>query len=232
MTLLNCLATTDALTAVFSDDNVVAAMLAFESALARSAAAAGVIPETAARVIAEAAGRGGFDVAAIASAARIDATPAIPLVKALRERVQQRDPASAAYVHWGATSQDVTDTALMLLVKQAGVPIAADYLRLDAALRELSNRHATTLMLGRTLLQPATPITFGLKVAGWTAAISRSWQRVHDEFVRAQVMQFGGAAVALESRPSGRPDFRLRPARRRAGQGRPRCCAADAGGGR
>ena len=127
MSLLDCLATTDALAAIFSDESVVAAMLEFESALARAAAAAGVIPATAARTISEAALRGGFDTAAIARAARTDATPVIPLVKALRERVHLVDPASATYVHWGATSQDVTDTALVLLLEQARVPIAADH---------------------------------------------------------------------------------------------------------
>jgi 3-carboxy-cis,cis-muconate cycloisomerase len=197
MSLLDCLATTDALAAVFSDEGVVEAMLEFESALARGAAAAGAIPASAARIISEAALRGGFDAAAVASAARSGATPAIPLVKALRDRVHAIDPPSAAYVHWGATSQDVTDTALMLLVKQARVPIAADQARLDAALRGLSHRHATTVMLGRTLLQPAAPITFGLKVAGWTSAITRSWRRLHDAWTRVQVIQFGGATGTL-----------------------------------
>ena len=121
MSLLDCLATTEALAAIFSDESVAAAMLEFESALARGAAIAGVIPTTAARTISEAALRGGVDTAAIASAARAGATPAIPLVQALRERVYLIDPASAAYVHWGATSQDVTDTALVLLLKQARV---------------------------------------------------------------------------------------------------------------
>ena len=197
MSLLDCLATTDALAAIFCDESIAAAMLEFESALARGAAIAGVIPTTAARTISEAALRGGVDAAAIARAARAGATPAIPLVQALRERVHLIDPASAAYVHWGATSQDVTDTALVLLLKQARVPIAADEARLDRALRALSERHAGTVMLGRTLLQPATPITFGLKVAGWTSAISHSWQRLRDAWSRALVLQFGGAAGTL-----------------------------------
>ena len=140
MSLLDCLATPEALAAIFSDESVAAAMLEFESALARGAAIAGVIPTTAARTISEAALRGGVDTAAIARAARAGATPAIPLVQALRERVHLIDPASAAYVHWGATSQDVTDTALVLLLKQARVPIAADEARLDKALRTLSER--------------------------------------------------------------------------------------------
>jgi 3-carboxy-cis,cis-muconate cycloisomerase len=197
MSLLDCLATTDALTAIFSDGSVITAMLEFESALARGGAAAGVIPASAAHVISEAALRGGFDTAAIASAARGPATPAIPLVQALRERVQAIDPASTAYVHAGATSQDVTDSAMILLLKQARVPVAADHARLEAALRGLSDRHAATVMLGRTLLQPAAPITFGLKVAGWTSAVACSWRRLNEAWVRAQVIQFGGAAGTL-----------------------------------
>ena len=197
MSLLDCLATTDPLAAIFSDEGVIEAMVEFESALARGAAAAGAIPASAAHVISEVALRGGFDVAAIATAARSGATPAIPLVKALRERVHAKDPASADYVHAGATSQDLTDTALILLVKQARLPVAADHARLDAALRALSERHATTVMLGRTLLQPAVPITFGLKVAGWTTGIARSWQRLNDAWLGAQAIQFGGAAGTL-----------------------------------
>ena len=172
-------------------------MLDFESALARARGHAGVIPATAARTISEAALRGGFDTAAIARAARAEPRRRFRWCKALRERVRLIDPASAAYVHWGATSQDVTDTALVLLLEQARVPIAADHARLDRALRTLSERHAGTVMLGRTLLQPATPITFGLKVAGWTSAIGHSWRRLRDAWSRALVLQFGGAAGTL-----------------------------------
>jgi 3-carboxy-cis,cis-muconate cycloisomerase len=197
MSLLDCLGTTDALAAIFSDESILTAMLEFESALARGGAAAGLIPASAAHVISEVALRGGFDTDAIAAAARGPATPAIPLVQALRERVHAFNPESAAYVHSGATSQDVTDTALILLVKQARVPVAADHARLDAALRQLSDRHAATVMLGRTLLQPATPITFGLKVAGWTSAITHSWRRLNAAWIRAGVIQFGGAAGTL-----------------------------------
>ena len=197
MRLLDSLATTDALAGIFSDDGVLRAMLEFEAALARGAAAAGAIPDVAARTISEAASGKGFDTAAIAAAARAGATPAIPLVKALRDRVQAIDAPSAAYVHVGATSQDVTDTALVLLLREARAPVAADQQRLDRALRRLSERHASTMMIGRTLLQPATPITFGLKVAGWSSAIARSWRRLDDAWERSLVIQLGGAAGTL-----------------------------------
>jgi 3-carboxy-cis,cis-muconate cycloisomerase len=199
MPLIDCLATTDALAGIFDDESVVAAMLEFEAALARATAAAGVIPAAAALVIAEVAGRGGLDAAAIATAARAGATPAIPLVKALRDAVSHVDETSATFVHWGATSQDVTDTALVLLLRRAHPIIAADHARLEAALRALSGAHAASVMAGRTLLQPATPITFGLKTAGWTAPIVRSWRRLDRAWDAAMVMQLGGASGTLAS---------------------------------
>ena len=195
--LIDCLATTDALAELFCDAGVLGAMLEFEGALARAEASAGVIPAAAAAVISETARRGGFDPSAIARDARAGATPAIPLVKALRAQVREIDPAAAAHVHAGATSQDVTDTALILLLSRAHRTIAADHLRLERALRALSERHAGTIMLARTLLQPAMPTTFGLKVAGWTAPIARSWRRLARAWHQAMVVQLGGAAGTL-----------------------------------
>jgi 3-carboxy-cis,cis-muconate cycloisomerase len=197
MSLIDCLATTDALAEVFSDDSVLGAMLEFEAALARASAQAGVVPAAAAAVITEAAARGGFNASDIATEARGGATPAIPFVKALRARVREIDPAAAAYVHAGATSQDVTDTALVLLLRRAHQVIADDHGRLERALRALSERHVGTAMLGRTLLQPATPTTFGLKVAAWTAPIARSWRRLDRAWTQAMVIQLGGAAGTL-----------------------------------
>jgi 3-carboxy-cis,cis-muconate cycloisomerase len=172
-------------------------MLEFEAALARAEASAGVIPAAAAAVISEAARRGGFDPSAIASDGRAGATPAIPLVKVLRTRVREIDPAAAAHVHVGATSQDVTDTALILLLRRAHGIVAADHQRLEQALRALSERHSGTIMLARTLLQPAVPTTFGLKVAGWAAPIARSWRRLDRAWHQVMVVQLGGAAGTL-----------------------------------
>jgi 3-carboxy-cis,cis-muconate cycloisomerase len=192
--LIDCLATTDVLAPLFSDASVLQAMLDFEVALARAAARAGAIPEQAADAIARAARADGLDAAVIAREARQSSTPAIPFVKALREQVRAADAGSARFVHWGATSQDVTDTALILLLKQARIVMAQDHARLESALRQLSDAHAHTVMLGRTLLQPATPITFGLKAAGWYAAVTRAWSRLSEAWDRAMVVQFGGAA--------------------------------------
>src|SRR5207244_12426935 len=101
-------------------------------------------------------------------------TPVLPLVKALTAAVRRKNPDAAGYVHWGATSQDVGDTALVLLLKQAQSILANDLALIEPSLQELSDQHKSTVMLGRTLLQPAPPTTFGLKVAGWLSAIRRS----------------------------------------------------------
>jgi 3-carboxy-cis,cis-muconate cycloisomerase len=195
--LIDSLSTTDALAAVFSDTSVLQAMLDVESALARAEARAGVIPERAVEMIQAAARAEFFDAQAIAREARESGTAAIPLVRALTARVQTSDHESARFVHWGATSQDVADSALVLLLKRAQPIIAADHEHLEGTLRTLSDRHARTVMLGRTLLQPAPPITLGLKAAHWVAAIVRGWSRVDASFRDALVVQFGGASGTL-----------------------------------
>jgi 3-carboxy-cis,cis-muconate cycloisomerase len=195
--LIDCLATTDALADIFSDASMLRAMLDFEAALARVEAQAGIIPPRAADIIAQAARTDDFDPLAIARAARQSATPSIPLVEALTRRVSTIDESSAAFVHWGATSQDVADSAMLVLLKRAHGVLKEDHVRLVQALRSLSDKHASTVMLGRTLLQPATPITFGLKAAGWYAAAERSWTSLHGAFDSAAVIQFGGASGTL-----------------------------------
>lgn len=195
--LIDCLATTDALADIFSDASVLRAMLDFEAALARVEAQAGIIPPRAADIIAKAARADDFDPLAIARAARQSATPSIPLVEALTRRVSAIDEPSSGFVHWGATSQDVADSAMLMLLTRAHEVLKKDHVRLVRALRSLSNNHASTVMLGRTLLQPATPITFGLKAAGWYAAAERSWTSLHGAFDSAAVIQFGGASGTL-----------------------------------
>ena len=129
--LIDALCTTPALADVFSDRSVIGAMLAFESALARAAARAGVVPATAAEAIAAAAADAdGFDVPALLRETRRSATPSIPFVAALTDRVRRRNPEAAAFVHWGATSQDVADTALVLLLVKARA-LLADHQQLD-----------------------------------------------------------------------------------------------------
>ncbi|MGA7685461.1 MAG: 3-carboxy-cis,cis-muconate cycloisomerase [Terriglobales bacterium] len=197
--LIESLATTPVLAALFSDESVLLAMLEFETALARAEARHGFVPITAADAIASAAVAGNFDIPALADAAFRAGTPTIPLVKMLTDQVRKTDSEAARFVHWGATSQDVADTAMCLLLKRAEPILVADLLRLEKALANLSERHKQSVMLGRTLLQPAPPVTFGLKSAGWLASLCRGRRRLQKAFRVAAVLQFGGASGTLAS---------------------------------
>ena len=206
MTLFDSLGTTEALAAVFSDDALLAAMGRFEAALARAEAKAGVVPLSAAEAIATAVKDGRFDSAAICRGARASGTISIPFVDVLTARVTEADSAAANFVHWGTTSQDLSDTALALCLAEAARVIDADHERLAGALRRLSDTHKSTVMLGRTLLQPALPITFGLKAAGWLAASSRGHTRLKAAFDEACVVQFGGASGTLAALGASAPE--------------------------
>lgn len=195
--LIGCLTTTDALAALFGDDSVLQAMLDFEAALARAESRCGVISAEAAEAIAGACEAPRYDPRALAVEMRRQAAMGIPVVKALTENVRESSPLSARFVHWGATTQDVTDTALVLLLGRARAILAADHERLLQTLRRISDEHAHTIMLGRTILQAAPPITFGLKVAGWYAAVRRDWARLDAAFKEAAVLEFGGASGTL-----------------------------------
>ena len=195
--LVDSLATTEALAEVFSDKSVLQAMLDFEIALARAGARAGIIPASAADVIANAARPQDFDFSQLSRDTLRAGTPTIPFVKALTAAVRSKDQAAAGFVHWGATSQDVSDTAMVLLLKRAEALIDADLSRAERALQSLSEKHKGSVMLARTLLQAAPPITFGLKAAGWFAALRRGHQRLARASGDASVLQFGGAVSTL-----------------------------------
>jgi 3-carboxy-cis,cis-muconate cycloisomerase len=195
--LIESLATTAQLSEIFSDTSILGAMLDFEIALARAEAQLKIIPEAAAEIIASVATRERFNPSALAEEVIHSGTPAIAFVKQLTACVRAKDSAAAGYVHWGATSQDLCDTAFMLLLQKAGKVIHKDIQRLEKALAHLAEEHKSTVMLGRTLMQAAPPITFGLKAAGWAAAVSRSHQRMATGFEKALVLQFGGASGTL-----------------------------------
>ncbi|RZK53974.1 MAG: 3-carboxy-cis,cis-muconate cycloisomerase, partial [Hymenobacter sp.] len=154
-----------------------------------SAAAAGITP-TAASARANAA-------STRSSKPSCAGNPAIPLVKALTQRVAQRDAEAAKYVHYGATSQDVLDTALMLQLQTALHWLHEQQGQLHEHLAALAARHRATPMMGRTLLQQARPITFGYKVAGWLDGLLRAQQRLAQAHAEALVLQFGGAVGTL-----------------------------------
>ena len=199
MRLIESSITTPKIAELFADRSIMEAMLAFEVGLARAEASLRVIPQPAARAIEKAASPHLYDANALAVESLRSATVSIPFVKALTEQVKQIDPAAAGFVHWGATSQDVADTAIVLVLQKSRNILETDLTRLECALSELSERHAGTVMLGRTLLQAAPPTTFGLKVAGWLGAIRRSHARLDAAFEEAVILQFGGAAGTLAS---------------------------------
>ena len=191
--------TTDAMRAVFSDRMRIQRMLDFEAALAQAEAAVGVIPQAAADSIAAHCNADRFDAATLAAAAQSAGNLAIPLVAALTRDVAAADPVARGYVHWGATSQDVIDTGLVLQLRDALALVDADVERLAAALATQARRHATTVLAGRTWLQQAIPVTLGVKLAGFVSALDRHRARLAELRGRALVLQFGGAVGTLAS---------------------------------
>src|SRR5574342_1331708 len=115
------------------------------------------------------------------------------MVKALPALVARQDPGAARFVHLGATSQDAMDTGLVLQMRAALGEIEADLGRLSAGLARLAEAHRRTPMAGRTWLQQAQPVTFGLKAAGWLSAVERHRARLAEVRGRALVLQLGGA---------------------------------------
>ncbi len=197
--VIDSLSTTPKMAALFSDESMLGAMLAFEVGLARAEANAGVIPAAAVAPIEGAAHAGLYDAGEIAAASLSSGTITIPLVKVFTEKVRAVNPSAAGFVHWGATSQDVADTAIALVLQQAREVFQSDLARLEEALGRLSDANAGTVMLSRTLLQAAVPTTFGLKVAGWLGAVRRDHARLDAAFDEALMLQFGGAGGTLAS---------------------------------
>lgn len=179
---------------VFSDRALVQRMLDFEAALARAEAGAGIIPQTAAEAIASKCRVDLVDLAELSRDTASAGTPVIPLVRMLTDRVKGE---ARKFVHWSATSQDVVDTAMMLQMRDGLDLIIHRLLDIAAVCASLANRYRHTPMAGRTLLQHAVPITFGLKAARWLALATRLIERLRSVRERALVVQFGGAAGTL-----------------------------------
>ena len=182
---------------VFSDQGRVQAMLDFEAALARAEASIGLIPTTAVAPIAAACQAGHYDFAALGEAIATAGNSAIPLVKALGKQIALQAPEAERYVHLGATSQDAMDSGLVLQLRAALDLIEADLARLADALAQQAQRHVATPLAGRTWLQHATPVTLGMKIAGWLGALTRTRQRLQALKPRLLVLQFGGASGTL-----------------------------------
>ncbi len=197
--LLGPLFESRALATIFSDRGRLQGMLDFEAALAAAEAKTGIIPADAAAPIAAECRADLFDIAALAVAAPSGGNPAIPMVKQLTALVKAAAPEAARYVHWGATSQDAMDTGLVLQLRNALDVIEPELARLADALAELAAAHKLTLLPGRTWMQHALPVTFGLKVAGWLDAVQRHRQRLATLRPQLLVVQLGGAAGTLAS---------------------------------
>src|SRR3954452_20864757 len=186
-----------AMRAVCDDAATLQHMLDFEAALARAEAAAGVIPARAVGAIRRACKAEAFELSALAEAATRSGTLAIPLVKALTAAVAKADADAARYVHWGATSQDVIDTATMLTLRAAIDALLPDLERAIAGFAKLARQHRNTAMVARTWLQHALPMPFGLKLAEYAAALHRARARLTRLRGEGLALQFGGAAGTL-----------------------------------
>ncbi|EFE65718.1 3-carboxymuconate cycloisomerase [Streptomyces viridosporus ATCC 14672] len=169
------------------------ALLDAETALTRAQAALGLVPDEAVAAVTEAAAPGRFDLASLAERARGGGNPVIPLVADLTRAVGEP---YGPFVHRGATSQDIMDTATMLVAARTLDPVLADLGRTERALAGLAAEHRDTPMPGRTLTQHAVPTTFGLKAAGWRSLVLDARDRV--TAVRGSLpVQLGGAAGTL-----------------------------------
>jgi len=198
-TLTSGISSTDTLQAIFSARSTVQRMLDVEAALARALATADVIPAAAVDPWVRCCEADQIDINALRLAVPEAGNIAIPLVKQLTANVAAIDEDAARYVHLGATSQDLIDTAKVLQLRDAMHVITNDLVVLADVLALLARRYRDTPMIGRTWLQHALPITFGLKVAGWLDALLRHQQRVHDMSKQLRVLQFGGASGTLAS---------------------------------
>jgi 3-carboxy-cis,cis-muconate cycloisomerase len=185
-----------------SDRAWLRAMLEVEAAIARAEARAGLLPEADAAAITAACrdGAARFDLDRLGEEAAASGNPVVPLVRALTGQVAGR---AAGWVHHGATSQDVLDTAAMLVAHRALGPLLDDLAGAADAAAALATAHRGTLLAARTLLQQALPTTFGLKAAGWLVGLDEAAARL--EAVRATrlAVQFGGAAGTLASLGEG-----------------------------
>jgi 3-carboxy-cis,cis-muconate cycloisomerase len=197
MALLDPLFGSAAISEVFSDAARLQRMLDFEAALALAEARCGVIPNAAADAIASKCKVELINTDALAGATVESANPAIPLVKQLTALVAKDNPDAAQFVHWGATSQDANDTGLVLQIREALKILEAELSALCSGLAELAQKHRSTPIAGRTLMQHALPTTFGVKVAAWLDGMNRHRDRFAHTRKRALVVQFGGAVGTL-----------------------------------
>lgn len=187
---------TNEMRALFGDRALVQRYLDVEAALARAQAQIGIVPQAAARAITAVAHVERVDFEQLTARTQTVGYPILPLVEQLAEWPEDD---LGQYCHWGATTQDIMDTADVLQIRDALALVEAELEAIGAALAVLAQRHAETPMAGRTHLQHALPITFGYKCATWLAAIDRHRARLVELRPRVEVVQFSGAAGTLAS---------------------------------
>ena len=186
----------EAMRRVFSDEHRVQCYLDIEAALARAQAEFGLIPQRAADEITAKCTLSSIDMARLKTQTELIGYPVLPVVQQLVAACSDR---LGEYCHWGATTQDITDTATIMQTREALVLIEQDLAAIADSLADLARRHRDTPMAGRSNLQQAVPITFGYKVATWLSAIQRHQQRLAELRPRVLVGEFGGAAGTLAS---------------------------------
>jgi 3-carboxy-cis,cis-muconate cycloisomerase len=196
---------------VFGDDSVLARCVEVEAALARGQARIGIIPAEAAEAITHAAnsllsGREALDLARLKTETEVVGYPILPLVRQLAELA---GPAGR-YLHWGATTQDIMDTAAVLQIRDGLALLEADLTAVRSHLAGLARRYRDTPMAGRTHLQHALPVTFGYKSAVWLYALDRHAERFRELRPRVLLAQFGGAAGTLASLGNGEQVLKTR----------------------
>lgn len=181
----------------FGDHNFVAAMLRFEAALANAQAAAGVIPEAAAKSIVDTCKVDLFDAAKIVRESARAGSLSVPLVKSLKETVGLFNREAVPFVHFGSVSQDVIDTAMALITRDVLERVEADLRTCIEAIFQLAHKHLDTPMLARTLMQPASVTSFGLKCVNWAAPLVRGLKRLQSVKLSALKVQLGGGIGTL-----------------------------------
>lgn len=190
------------MTEIFSDHALLKYMIQAEVALAKAQAQIGVIPESAAAIIADVANTQGIqaiDFENLAIATGLAGNIAIPFVKQFTAAVKAVDEDASRYVHWGATSQDILDTACILQARDALDVVEFQLRQAYVASLELTEKYRAEVMIGRTWLQQALPITFGHKAARWASSFKRDLDRLEQMKVRVLTVQLGGAVGSLAS---------------------------------
>ena len=186
----------DEMRAIFSDGSTISAYLEVERALAKVQAKLGIIPQEAADAIIEHAHLQNIDLERYEKRTQVVGAPILPVVEEIVAAVPN---GLGEWAHYGTTTQDIMDTALVLQVRQAFEAIERDLTKISRALQDLARKYRDTPVAGRSHRQHALPVTFGFKVAVWLSGIERHRTRLAEIKPRVLVGQFGGAAGTLAS---------------------------------